>query len=422
MKFSYRAFDKTGKPLSGHTEANTIDAARDALRKQGLFVSALRPASAGDTHAESRRPIFGTGRRLRDLAHFTRQMAVLISTGTTVVDALTVVEAQQTDSRFRTTLADLRRRVEEGAQLSDAMAAHPDHFDAVCRSLIAAGESRGNLADMLQRLSTLTRGQLKIRSAVLGAMVYPALLTTVATTVVITMLVFVMPRFKEMFTNLGAALPPTTQFLMSAGDFLRHQWYIALALLLASVGSTLFFLSTPTGQRSLQIALVRSPLVGPVTRAVATARLTRILGVLLDGRVTLIDALALARQAAGNVLYANLVASAEQAVTRGELVSLAFADKSLIHPSVYEALRSAERSGQVGPVLLSLADFLDEDNDLILRSLTSILEPLILVVMGLVIGTVATSMFLPLFDLTAAGGNMNPGTAASAVSSGGPNP
>ncbi len=409
MKFSYRGFDKLGKPVSGHIESLTIDAARETLRKQGLFVSTLRSAAAGAAEGETRRAVFGTGRRLRDLANLTRQMSVLLSTGTTVVDALAVVEAQQPEGAFRAALADLRRRVEEGAQLSEAMAAHPLYFDAVCRALVAAGESRGSLGEMMKRLSTLTRGALKIRSAVLGAMVYPALLTLIATNVVITMLVFVMPRFEEMFKNLGAALPPTTRLLMDAGDFLRHQWPIAVAGLTGAGVGAVLGLKSPAGQRAVQVALVRTPLIGTVARAIVTARLTRILGVLLDGRVTLVDALALARQAAGNVLYARLVARAEEAVTRGEAVSTAFADASLIAPAVYEALRSGERSGQVGSVLLALADYLDEDNEIVVRTLTSVLEPLILVVMGLVIGTVAASMFMPLFDLTAAGGGLAPG-------------
>jgi type II secretory pathway component PulF len=409
VKFAYRGYDKLGQPAAGTLESATIDAARDALRRQGLFVSTLKPAAAGEPGAEARRPILGGGARLRDLANLTRQLAVLVSSGTTVVDALTAVESQQADGPFKRTLSDVRRRVEEGAQLSDALAAHPDRFDPVCRALIAAGESRGNLGEMLQRLSTLTRGQLKIRSAVLGAMVYPALLTTISTSVLVTMLVFVLPRFEDMFNNLGAALPPSTQVLMSISGFLRHQWYVVILALAAGTGGTLYWLSTPAGRTGVQVAMTRLPPFGRVIKSIATARLARIMGVLLDGRVPLVDALALTKAAAGHVLYARLVARAEEAVTKGEPVSSAFADASLIHPSVYEALRSGERSGQVGSIMLSMADFLDEDNETILRSLTSVIEPLILVVMGVLIGLVATAMFLPLFDLTAAGGGMAPG-------------
>lgn len=406
MKFTYRAFEKSGQARSGNVEAPTIDAAREQLRAQGLFVSALRPASAGAGDARARVSFLGTGRRLRNLGNLTRQLAVLVNTGTTVVDALTVCESQQNDPRWKDTLADLRRRVEEGAQLSEAMAAHPACFDPVCRSLVAAGESRGTLGEMLLRLASLTRQQQKTRSAVIGACVYPALLTAVSLGVLVLMVVFVMPRFEEMFSNLGAALPPSTQALMSIGHAVRAYWPWLLSVLAAAVGGLWFWLGSPAGQEHLQAAMVRTPPFARVAKALITARLTRMLGVLVDGRVPLVDALALAKLSTGNVLYARLVAKAEEAVTRGEPVSAAFADPTLIHSSVYEALRSGERTGQVGPVLLSLAEFLDEDNEVVLRALTSVLEPVILIVMGLVIGLVATSMFMPLFDLTAAGGGL----------------
>lgn len=409
MKWAYAGFDGSGAASRGVLEAATADEARDAARRKGLFVTEVRPAGAGDSapSAGSQRAdrlvTWGKTRRLKDLALFMRQLSVLISTGTPAVEAITVLERQLPDGAWRTVVSDVRRRVEEGSTLSAALEAHPGWFDPVCRSLIAAGESRGKLGDMLVRLSALTRQQLKIRGAVAGAMVYPAVLMCVAVSVMGLMIGFVMPRFEGLFEQLGAPLPPSTAILMDAGRELRQHWYFYGGALLAAVAGLVAFLRSDAGRLAFDRAAVRLPQLGKVTRAFATARIARVLGVLLEGKVALLDALALTRQASGNSLYAALIERAEQNVTRGETVTSALEGSSLISPSVVEALRSGERTGQVAPVLLSIADFLDEDNEVVVKTLTSIIEPLILMVLGVAVGLVAMCMFLPLFDLTSAG-------------------
>ncbi len=411
MKLSYVAFDTAGKSASGTIDAASVEAATQQLRKQGLFVSRIgegtlatkeaAPQSAGLTGLL-------TGRS-KVVAQFTRQLAVLVSTGTPVVEALAVLEKQVVGPAggWRAVLANLRERVEEGAQLSEAMGAHQAWFEPVSRSLVAAGESRGKLGDMLVRAADLLRQQQKVRSAVLGAMVYPALLICVAITTLVSMIGFVLPRFEGMFETLGAGLPPTTKLLMDVSRFGRTYWIgLLIGVLLSLVGAAVW-LASPSGQRLTGIVLVRLPMVGRVARSLATARIARMLGVLLEGKVAMLEALALTRSGAGSVLYAALVGKAIDLVTRGEPASSAFADASLIHPSVCEAMRSGERTGQVGPVLSTVADFLDEDNETMVKSLTSIIEPVILIGMGLVVGGVAMSMFMPLFDL--AGGTAGPG-------------
>ncbi len=404
MKFAYTAFDRSGKPVTGTVEASDMSSATEMLRSRGLFVSDVRegPGAAvrGNDAGVRRLP---TGMRLRNLALFTRQLSILVSTGTPLVQAIEASERQSNDERWRAVLADVRRRVEEGAGFAEALAAHPEAFDPICRSLVLAGESGGKLEMMLGNLADLARQQLKVRSAMLGAMVYPCLLICVAITVSITMIAFVMPRFKGLFANLDTPLPPTTKVLMDLSDQLRTQWMWYVPALIG-IGTALWYAArSEAGKAWFDANIVRIPKIGGLVRGLVCARMVRVLGVLLEGRVPLLDALSLTRGTLNNQRYAALMQRAEEAVVRGSNVSDVLADPALIPMSVSEALRSGERSGRLAPVLLSLAQFMDEDNDIAVKSLTSILEPVILLMLGLVVGTVAISMFLPLFDLASAG-------------------
>jgi len=344
----------------------------------------------------------GKGRRLRNLVTFTRQLHVLVSSGTPLVQALGALERQAKDEHWRAVVADVRKQVEEGVPLSDAMEMHPKYFDNVCRSLMKAGEAGGHLDAMLERLGKLVRGQLHVRSSVTGAMVYPIVLVFISVTVLIILLTFVLPRFALLFQNLGSPLPPTTKIVMAASDLLRGYWWLMIAALGGSIFAARRWMSTSSGKRALDAAAVRLPLLGPMVRSFIAARVTRLLGIQVESKVPLLDALKLTRQAAGNVFFEELIASAEDAATRGQPVSSAFAASSLISPAVSEAIKSGEQSGQLASLLLNIADFLDEENDVVIRSLTSIIEPLILIVLGVLVGFVALSMFLPLFDLTSA--------------------
>ena len=419
MKLAYQAVDATGKMVSDTIEAADVAEAIELLRRQGLFASDVRPATGAAGRADAngssaassgglaglfpgRGKRLSGAKRLKNLAMFTRQLQVLVSSGTPLVQAIASLERQAKDRAWRDVLGDLRVKIEEGATLSEAMAHQPRVFDPVCRSLIAAGESGGSFDQMLERLATLCRKQTQIRSAITGAMVYPCLLIVIAVNVLGVMLLFVLPRFTGLFEQLDAELPPTTKLLVAASDFLRGYWWAALIGLAAAAFGVRAWARSKAGREALDAVVLKLPMFGPIVKNFAVARIARVLGVLVVGKVPLLDALALARQTASNVRYNRLMASAELAVERGSSISAAFADSTLVDPSLVEAIRSGEQSGQIGPLLLNIADFLDEDNEVVIKSLTSIIEPVILIGLGLMVGFIAMSMFLPLFDLTSA--------------------
>lgn len=415
MRVACTAYDRSGRQVLETIDAATVDEASEALRRRGLFVTeaaeekVLEPDARWSERVPTARGLGARG-RLRHVSGLARQMSVLVSTGTPIVEALGSMERQaKPGTEWERVLKDVRRRVEEGASLSKAMEAHPQHFDAVARSLVSAGEEGGKLDAMLERLARLTRQQVKIRGQITSAMIYPCLLICISMGVVATMLGFVLPRFQGMFESLGATLPPTTKALLATSAWLRSYWPWVVGGLAAGGGSTGYWLMTEAGRRWLDGMVIRVPLIGMAARSFATARLCRVIGTLVEGKVPLLDTLQLAREAAGNAVYENLVSRAARAVERGDSMSTVFASSGLVPVSVCEALRSGEKSARLGPVLVTLADALDEDNEVAVKTLTALLEPMILLTLGLVVGTMAMSMFLPLFDLTAAAGGPGPG-------------
>jgi type II secretory pathway component PulF len=397
MKLIYMAFDKTGRQLTDVIDAPDATAAGETLRRQGLYVTKITMRGAP---VAARRHWSSKAKRLKNVAMLSRQLHSLVSCGTPLVDAMQAFERQARPGPWQDAMKDIRARVEQGSPLSVAMESHPEYFDAVCRSLIGAGEESGNLTPMLDRVAQITRKQLAIRNAVVGAMVYPAVLTVVALSVMALMLLFVIPRFGELFKSLDATLPPTTQALLTLSECLRAYWWAALVALAGPVVGLKIWLGGENGRRAVQTAVLRLPQIGRMARSFATARLARVLGMLLDSHVSVLEALSLTRESIGNHHYAALIAKAEEAVTQGKNIHVAFGESDLITPGVAEAIRSGEQSGQVGTLLCHIADFLDEENEVVVKSLTSILEPIILVLMGLLVGSIAISMFLPLFDLT----------------------
>ncbi len=412
MKYVAEVYRKDGTSAMEIVEADDPMDAAEVLRKRGLMVCEVRVAGSDALRADAdaRKSIdtsTSSGKRLKFLTGFLRQMSVLVSTGTPLVEAISSLERQTDDPQWHGVLAGLRERMEEGRQLSEAMAAFPTYFDPVCRNLVAAGETGGILDVILNKLATLVRQQQRIRSEVIGAMAYPFALILISIAVLTAMIGFVLPRFEGLFKSLDRPVPASTRVLMDISLWLRDNWWAPLAAVIAIVVGAMFIFKTKPGRIWLDHALLRAPLMGNLFRSLSAAHVARVMGILVEGKVALLECLRLVQGTIGNSLYVRVMQHAQDAVTRGESAAAALSESvdgvRLFPPSVIEAFRSGERSGKVGPVLISVADALDEDNDVLLRATTRLLEPVILSVLGLIVGVVTLSMFMPLFDLAAAG-------------------
>jgi type IV pilus assembly protein PilC len=402
MNYRYTAYTKDGSKKSGTTEASSESDARSLIQADGLYVDSIAEVGKEIESSNASKPLF-QGSQLKNVAAFTRQMSVLITSGTPIVQALEAVENQTSDLKWKAVLADIRSHVEEGASLAESMAQYPA-FDELYRAMIAAGESGGDFQGILNRLTKIVRQELSIRNSVTGAMVYPMLLLVVASGVLVLLAFTVLPRFKELFETLDAPLPASTAVIMNTAEFAKSYWWVLVGIA-GALGAGLYkWTRTVRGKRLNDIVIVKAPMFGKIVREFKTAKFARVLGVLMEAKVPLLESLEIAQTSANNALYEDLIVSARDRVERGESMSDAFSGSPLLSTSVCEAIRNGEQTGRVGEVLMSLADIMDEDNDIVVRSLTSIIEPLILVVLGVLVGFIALSLFLPLFDLTASTG------------------
>ncbi len=400
MKLAYTAYDGLGKTVTGIIDAGDAPGAAEMLRRKGLFVADVKasiPTEGRKARIGSRRA--SGGQRLKDVAWFSRQLYVLLSSGTQLADALHALERQARPGPWRQALTSLRTRVEEGSSLAAALEPHGAYFDPIYRNLIAAGESSGHLVEMFNRLAGLKQKQLKIRNSVLGALMYPCMLVTVGLSIFVLLLLFVIPRFAGLFQTMDVPLPWSTALLLHASEAFRRFWWLLLLLMAGAAGAASAGLRTPKGRRFRDTLALRMPYLGTVVKSLATARIISLLGVLMEAKIPVLEALRHVQQSTGNGFYRELMARAEEAVAKGEAMSNAFDNPSLIDPSIHAAIRSGENSGDIDRLLRHISAFLDEENEVTVRSLTSIIEPLILIVMGLLVGLISICLFLPLFDL-----------------------
>ena len=402
MKLTYEAYDSDGTRIADTISAGSVAEASEKLRAHGLIPLSVRPCESGSDRTSSRPFRLRRRNDLKRVSDFCRQLSVLVGAGTPEVQALGAVERQQDDPVWAGIVTDIRSRVENGASLSGALEHHRKRFDVICQSLVAAGESSGQLKPMLDRLAQMTRQRLRVRNAILGSLAYPSILLFVSMVVMVAMITFVLPRFADLFDTLGAPLPPSTQLLMNFSSFIRMYWWAIAPGVVGAVVGAVFWATRPAGKQTTGIYMLNVPVLGRVARHLITARIVRLLGTLLESKVSLLDALELCGQAAGNERYRQLIGAAQTAVTDGDTLTAAFRNSRLITPTVVEAMDTGERTGTLGCVLIGIADVLDEDNEITLRSMSSIVEPFILILLGFVVGFVALSMFLPLLDLTSA--------------------
>lgn len=402
MNYSYEAYDAKGALKRGTIEAASQEEATDLLRVKSLFVTTIGIEQAKGKSPKSRR----RSKKIsaKTIAMFARELSVLVSTGTPLVDAIASLERQAKDEAWITVLGNVQRKLEEGDSLNAALQSHSEVFDAVFRSLVSAGESSGHLDTMLNRVAVLTRRQAQIQANVLGAMIYPILLTGISLVVLGVMIGVVLPRFSGLFETLDTPLPATTKFLMFLSDIVRAYWWGIIPVITVSVVMLVKWLRGESGANSIGNLILRLPKLGEIYRAFYTARITRLMGTLLEAHVPMLESIHLTRESVSHQSYQQLLDNAEQAVTKGKQISEAFDQGGLIVPSVCEAIRNGEQSGRLADVLNNVSDYLDEENETVVRSISSIIEPVIMILLGIFVGIVAISMFLPLFDLTASTG------------------
>jgi len=403
MIVTYEAIDAQGNKSHDAVEADTPREAVELLRSRGLFVT--KAEGAASPKNATKKPVADAAEPhlpLKTLSLVTRQIAMLLRAGSGVVPALTAIRRQLRNGRQQALLDKIVLDLEDGTTLTDGLRRFPRTFDAVFCAIVAAGEASGTLPEMFERLAGIVGKRRAMVKKLLGALAYPVLLIAMCSGIMSVLLFFVLPRFAEMFRGLAVEVPASTQFLLGVGETVRDNWMIVGGTLAAIIASVVWALKSRVGRQFLTDVQIGIPVIGRLRSRLIQGQIFRTMGTLLESGVGLLETLDLARSSTANRRYQELFDRIEDAVTSGGSLSAAFQNSPLVEPYIYQAIHTGEDSGALGGSLSYVADILDETNTELVNAVTRLIEPLILIGMGIVVGGVAISLFLPLFDLTAA--------------------
>lgn len=340
-------------------------------------------------------------RRGETISLFTRQLATLLQAGLPLLRALDTLARQENQPGFQAVLMSLTEQVRGGGWLSEGLARYPRLFDHLYVHLVRAGEASGNLVPVLQRLSMFLEKSRKLRKRVLAAMIYPAVVITVAVIIVILLMAVVVPRFQAIFADMlkGAALPTLTQAVISLSGLVQHHFLWVVAAILLLIGMTRWWMRTPGGQKVFDTVWLRVPVVGNISRRLALARFARTFATLLIGGVPLLEALLIAREVVGNYRYKEAIDILHDRVRDGETLTAPLRRNPLFPPLVVSLVEVGEQTGALGEMLNHVADSYEEDVDNAVAGLASIVEPVMIVLLALIVGTIVIALFLPIISI-----------------------
>jgi len=405
--FAYKALDQSGKNVEGLKEADSPRTLRTVLRRDGLFLTEVtgeKQAKAASPEVNVRRWVGG---RVKpdDVAVATRQLAVLVNAGIPLVDALTALVEQVDHERLKRVLSAVKQRVNEGSSLADALAQHPKAFSTLYVNMIRAGESSGALDVVLFRLADFTESQARLRSKVLGTLTYPAAMLVIGSVIMGILFTVVIPKITKVFEDTKVVLPWTTRFLIGFSTFV-HDWWWAIGLLqIAAVYAFLRWRETPAGRARWDIWVLDAPIFGPLVRQVAVARFSRTLATLLKSGVPLLTSMDIVRNIVGNTRLAAVIEEARESIKEGESIAAPLKRSGEFPPLVYHMVAIGEKSGELEAMLGNVANAYDSQVETKIAALTSLLEPVMIVVMGVAVAFIVFSILMPILQInTLAGG------------------
>jgi type IV pilus assembly protein PilC len=394
LNFAYQARDPLGEIIEGTLEVASRDEALSQLKREGLAVLELEEDAA---------PIDLMPRRIRqaDIIFVTSQLAVMVDTGITLSAALNSIAQQEANPALKRVLLDLKSSVESGDDFSTALARHPRHFDKTFVSLIKASEQTGSLGEMLETVAGYLRGQLETRHKIRAAMAYPAVMAVLAVGVTVFLLTYILPKFEPLFSRKGVKLPSITVFMMGASKMLLDYWQFWLLGLIAVVLTYAFGRKTEPGRKFLDWLQINLPIIGSMSRKVTLSRSVRTLGTMVASGVSMLDAIRLTGEVTSNWYFEQAWLRVLDRVTEGQRICDSLADeRSLFPPTLVQMIGAGEETGKLDVVLAKVSSFYDREVETSLKATTSMIEPLMICVMGVVVGTIALGLLMPIFQLS----------------------
>jgi type IV pilus assembly protein PilC len=397
--FAFSGRTRSGETVTGERVGDTMDAVVAALRREQILVTRIQPAQA--RAAAPRRKGKSKAPPAKNLAVFTRQFSVMIDAGLPLVQCLEILGTQEEDKNFAEVILQVRADVEAGASLADAMKKHPKVFDALYANMIAAGEAGGILDGILKRLAAYIEKAVKLKGQVKSAMVYPVAVIVIATLVVAAILWKVIPTFAALFAGLGAELPLPTRIVIAASNFLvRYMLFVVIGVA-AIVFAVKRYYATPGGRRVIDELLLKMPVLGPLLRKIAVARFCRTMATLLASGVPILDGLEITARTAGNAVVEDAIMTTRKSIERGETIAAPLKQTGVFPPMVVQMIGVGEATGALDTMLSKIADFYEEEVDAAVAGMLTLLEPLMIALLGGIVGGIVIAMYLPIFGLIA---------------------
>jgi len=398
--YEYRAIAKTGKKVKGIVDADSASAARRKLREQELYPTDLSATFARAEGAE--KAAGGALGRVseRDVVVLTRQLAVLIRAGMPLAQALTALVEQTSNARLRKTVYDVRDKVNAGARLADAMADHPRVFSELYVNMVGAGESSGALEQVLFRLTDMLERHVRMRNRILASLAYPFVMILVAIGVVTFLMLAVVPKIVTMFKRQKMDLPAITDALIATCNFVGKWWWAILIAIVAMYGLWRAWVARPEGRRRWDKFKLRMPLFGRLYLKMICARFARTLGTMLQSGLTMMKSLDVVKTVLQNRIVEEALDDVKSGVRRGRDLAVPLRETGLFPPIMLHMVDLGERSGELESMLLTVADTYDDDVSLTVEALVSIIEPLMIVFMAVIVGTLVIAILLPIFQMS----------------------
>jgi type IV pilus assembly protein PilC len=392
--FKWSGKTKSGEVKSGEMEASDAGAVEARLRQMGI-----EPTKVKKKAKEFKIPLPGGGVQTKDILVFTRQFSVMIDAGLPLVQALDILGTQSDNPAFKKVILTVKSKVEAGSTFADALAEHPKVFDELFVQLTRAGEIGGILDTILQRLGAYIEKNEKLARRVKGAMVYPAVVLAIAVGVLIVLLVFVTPTFEKMFKDFGGAMPAATQLMIDMSHGLIDKWYWFVGVPVVLWTAFKAFLRNPKGRDMWDRFVLKTPMFGPLVRKVAVARFTRTFGTMLSSGVPILDALEIVAKSAGNKTIEKSILYVRAKISEGKNLAGPLAETKVFPSMVVQMIGVGEATGAMDQMLNKIADFYDDEVDVAVGALTSMLEPLMMVFIGGMVGGFMVAMYLPIFSI-----------------------
>src|SRR3954466_4279811 len=399
--FAYTGRTRAGQTVSGERVADSVDAATAALRREQIQVTKITAAKATekDTAAVKKTGTIGKKVSAKNLAVFTRQFSVMIDAGLPLVQCLDILGSQEEDKNFAAVILQTRSDVEGGASLADAMRKHPKTFAPLFTNMVAAGEAGGILDTILKRLATYIEKAVKLKGQVKSAMIYPIAVIVIAGVVVGVILWKVIPTFAQLFSGLGADLPLPTRVVIALSDNLvRFFPFLLVGGGAAAYGFKTYY-GTTNGRRTIDAITLKMQILGNIMRKIAVARFCRTLSTLISSGVPILDGLEITAKTAGNAIVEDAIMATRKSIERGETISAPLKDTKVFPSMVTQMIGVGEATGALDTMLGKIADFYEEEVDTAVAGLLTLLEPIMIALLGGVVGGIVIAMYLPIFDL-----------------------